>query len=143
MIRMLLANKKLIGYAGAALAAAVTLYQLHDHVYDSGYNAAVTDIKTEQNKLLEEQRSVYEKKIQAALDTITADNAAELERIKANQKTEYVTQEVIKYVDREIKVPVGCESLANDVVSVLSKATGIIIGTASPAESEDTGRTKN
>ena len=138
MIQWILANKKLLSYASGAITVAVILYQLHGYVYDNGYRAAMTQIQAEHNAALEQQRKEYEHKTQVALDTLSADHAAEVARLRAEFKTEVVTQEVIKYVTKTIEVPSGCDQLAADVVSVLDKATGIVIGAANgSAESSD------
>lgn len=130
MIQWLLANKKLLSYATGALTVAVSLYQFHGYVYDNGYRAATAEIQAQHNAALEQQRKDYERKTQVALDTLSADYAAEVARLRAEVKTEVVTQEVIKYVTKTIEVPSGCEQLAVDVVGMLDKATGIVISAA-------------
>lgn len=130
MIQWLLANKKLLSYATGAVTVAISLYQLHNYIYDNGYQAATAAIQAEHNAALEQQRKEYERKTQAALDTLSADHVAEVARLRAEVKTEVVTQEVIKYVTKTIEVPSGCEQLALDVVGVLDKATGIVISAA-------------
>lgn len=138
MIQWLLANKKLLSYATGAITVAVSLYQLHGYVYDNGYRAATAAIQAEHNAALERQRKEYERKTQFALDTLSADHAAEVARLRAEVEIEYVTQTVVEYVTKTIEVPSGCEQLANDVVGVLDKATGIVISASNrSAEGSD------
>lgn len=139
MMQWLLANKKILSYAAGAIAAAVSLYQLHDYIYRQGYNAATTEIQSRHNELIENQRKEYERKTQQAIDTLSADHAAEVERLRNEVKTEVITKEVIKYVTDTIEVPANCEPLAVNVVSVLNQATSIVSSaTNGSAKSADT-----
>lgn len=126
MLTWLTANKKILGYASGALALLVTLYQLHDYVYDSGYQSAVNDITAEHNKALEQARKGYEKEIEKSLSRLQADHQDELTRVRNEREIITKVETVTEYVDREIIVEAQCDKLASDVVSVLSKATSII-----------------
>lgn len=126
MIKWIIANKRVLGYAAGAITAAVSIYQLHDYIYKQGYNAAATEIQSKHNELIENQRKEYERKTQQAIDTLSADHAAEVERLRNEVKTEVITKEVIKYVTDTIEVPADCEPLAVNVVSVLNQATSIV-----------------
>lgn len=126
MLTLLLKYKKLIGYATAVLTLVVTLYQLHDYIYKSGYQAAVNEITAEHNKALESQRKEYEKKIEESLERIQADHAQELERVRNEREIITKVETVTEYVDREIIVEAQCDALANHVISVLKQATSIV-----------------
>lgn len=119
-------NSKMVGYVTGVLALIVTLYQLHDRVYQSGYDAAVTRITAEHNKALEKQRQQYEQEIEKSLARINADYAQELERVRNEREIVTKIETVIEYVDREIKVPGECDMLVSDIVGVLKQATDII-----------------
>lgn len=125
--------KKQLGYITAILTVAITLWQLGDMIYDRIYEKGRTDMRTElQQKLydqLEEMRIKYEKQTQIALNNLAADHADEIARIRSEQEIKVITQKVIEYVDREIKVPVGCESVADDVIWVLQQGVHTIRST--------------
>lgn len=89
---------------------------------NSVFNDGIEHCKNEARKAAVIQHKEYERKLkeQSAIDLKKA-----LETAKAQQKVIIQTQEVIRYVDREIKVPSGCDDLANDVISVLKQASDI------------------
>lgn len=125
-------------YFTGALALIISLYQIHDYIYETGFKAGQEKLIKEHNIEIEKQRKEYEQAVQKALNVISKDNSEELERIKNEAIIEYRTKEVIKYVDREIIVPSECTDLANDVVGVLSQATSIVINATGTTQSTDT-----
>lgn len=122
-------NSKIIGYVTGVLALIVTLYQLHDYVYESGYQAAVNEITAQHNKALAKQREQYEKQIEESLARISADHTQELERVRNEREIVTKVETVTEYVDREIKVPGECGLLAGDIISVFKQATDIVSAT--------------
>lgn len=133
---MLALFKKYWPHISGALAALVALYQLHGYVYQTGFNAGQQELISAHNKALEQQRKEYERKVQEALNTIAADNTAEIERLRSERQIEYITKEVVRNV--EITVPAECDQLAADVVSLLSQAASIVISATGAAKSTDT-----
>lgn len=125
ILAILWKHKKQLGYITVILTLAVSLWQLGDMIYDSIYEKGRTDMRTElQQKLydqLDEMRIQYEKQTQNALNNLAADHADEIARIRSEQEIKVITQKVIEYVDREIKVPIGCESVTDDVIWVLQQ----------------------
>lgn len=124
-------------HIAGGIAVIVSLYQVHNYIYQSGYTAAVTHIQAEHNKALELQRKEYERRTQEALVTIAADHDASIRRLKQEREVEYVTKEVIRYVTEEINVPSECDDLAVDIVGLLDQAASIVIITARSTESSN------
>lgn len=137
IISFLQSNKKLISYLLGLVGLLVTLYQLHDHIYDSGYQAAITDIKEDYNKKVEKKNKEYQEKVQKALNLQSKEYEQQIEDLKQKKQTKQKVKKVKEYVYEKVEVPVGCDDLANNVVGVLSKATGIVDGTYNES-SEDT-----
>lgn len=126
-------------YFTGALALIITLYQIHDYIYETGFKAGQEKLIKEHNIEIEKQRKEYEQAVQKALNIISRDYGEEIERLKNEAVVEYRTKEVIKYVDREIIVPSECTDLANDVVGMLSQATSIVINATGTTQSTNTG----
>lgn len=131
--------KKYWLYITGSLALIVSLYQIHDYVYDTGFKAGQEELIKIHNEEIEKQRKEYEKAVQEALNIISKDYDEEIERLKNEAIVEYRTKEVIKYVDREIVIPSECTDLANDVVRMLNQATSIVINATGTTQSTDTG----
>lgn len=133
ILAILWKHKKQLGYITVILTLVVTLWQLGGMIHDSIYEKGRTDMRTElQQKLydqLDEMRLKYEKQTQIALNNLAADHADEIARIRSEQEIKVITQKVIEYVDSEIKVPVGCESVADDVIWVLQQGVHTIRST--------------
>lgn len=125
----LLTHKKIIGQLAAVVGLLVALYQLYDYVYDSGYQAAVTEIKSQYNEKIEQAREEYQKKVQTALDTQAKQYEAELERARAEREIITKTETVTGYVDRIIEAPAECDPVIDDTIRMLKQATGIVNGT--------------
>jgi len=117
---------KYIPHITAVLALVAGLYQLHNYIYNQGRQAERALMQLELNNAMQAQQEIYRQKVQAALAAQASDHAAEIQRLAANQQTEVITQEIIRYVDRTIKVPAECTDLANDVVSLLQQTTAVI-----------------
>lgn len=127
----MITNKvKMITAVSGVLGVLLLGYQISDRIYQNGYNKAVSDIQTEHNKLLQAQRQQAEQKLAEALDVITQDHKDELNRVKSSQQVSIEIQKVKEYVYKEIEIPVGCNTLANNFVSLRSKATSIINSSA-------------
>lgn len=117
---------KFIPHITAVLALVAGLYQLHNYIYNQGRQAERALMQVELNNAMQAQQEIYRQQVQAALAAQASDHAAEIQRLAANQQTEVITQEIIRYVDRTIKVPAECTDLANDVVSLLQQTTAVI-----------------
>lgn len=125
MITFILKYKKIIGGLTALLTLLVLWNQVHDHIYKKGVLDERIRLQAEFNKAFEAQRKEYEIQLQNRLQTLSEDYEDQLRIERERVKIEYITKEVIEYVDREIEIPVGCDDLANNVVRVLQQATRI------------------
>lgn len=123
-------HKKQLGYITAALTLVITLWQFSEMLYDSIYERGREDMRTElqrkMNDQLDEMRLKYEEQTQNALNNLAADHADEIARIRSEQEVKVITQKVIEYVDRKVEVPIGCESVADDVIWVLQQGVHTI-----------------
>lgn len=117
---------KYIPHITAVLALVAGLYQLHNYIYNQGRQAERALMQAELNKAMQAQQEIYRQQVQSALAAQASDHAAEIQRLAANQQTEVITQEIIRYVDREIIVPAECDLLASNVVSLLQQTTAVI-----------------
>lgn len=87
--------------------------------YDKGVKDTIKDINDQAEKQIKEK----EDKNKVIKEE---DHKDEVASVKVITEIKYKTEKVIEYVDREIKVPVGCDKLATDVVYVLSETTSNI-----------------
>jgi hypothetical protein len=78
------------------------------------------------NAQFDAQRKEYEQLLQTRIQQVADDYSARLELEREKVRVEFITQEVVRYVDREIEVPAECTALADNVVSVLKQATEIV-----------------
>lgn len=125
MIANLLQYKKHIAAVAGIATLLVTLYQLHDSVYDSGYSAAVVELTAKHNQALEDARKQYEKEINDSISRMQIDHKEELQRVRNEREIITKVEKVTEYVDKEIIVEAQCDELAANVVSVLKQATDI------------------
>lgn len=128
MLKFILANKKMLGGVTAVLTAVILSYQVYNHIYERGRLDERIEMQARVNAQFEAQRREYERLLQERITQIADDYEAQLELEREKVRVEYRTQEVIRYVDREIVVPAECTDLANNVISVLQQATGIVTG---------------
>lgn len=106
-------------YITGGLALIAGLYGLYNHGYAEGRRAAIAEIQSAQTEQLT-------KDTDKALADIVADNDAAAERVRVEYVTNTEIKEVVRYVEKEIAVPAGCDELAANIVRVRSKATSII-----------------
>lgn len=111
--------QKYIGYITGGLALIAGLYGLYNHGYNEGARSAIAEIQAAQLDQLT-------KDTDKALVDIVADNDTAAERVRIEYVTNTEIKEVVRYVEKEIVVPVGCDELAANIVRVRSKATSII-----------------
>ena len=132
-LSLLWKNKKYIGYVSAILGVIIAIWQLSSMLYDSIYERGRADMRQELTQQMTdrigEMRKKYEEQTQKALDIMASDYEAEISRIKAEQEVIVKTEKVIEYVDREIEVPVECESTADDIIWVLQQGIHTIRST--------------
>lgn len=128
MLKFILANKKMLGGVTAVLTAVILSYQVYNHIYERGRLDERIEMQARVNAQFEAQRREYERLLQERITQIADDYEAQLELEREKVRVEYRTREVIRYVDREIVVPAECTDLANNVISVLQQATGIVTG---------------
>ena len=115
---------KLYAGAGVIIGAIIILYG--SVRYDAGYDAAIAEsAKIQRDALLQQAKDLRASYEQSIAD-LRADTNDSKQRQADNNETVKETVEVIKYVDREIKVPATCDDLVNNVISVRQQATGII-----------------
>ena len=124
-LKWLVSNQKYVAYGSAVVALLIALYQLHDHVYDSGYRAAEVDLVSKHNKALSEQREKYQADLDNRVAQLQADHNDEVERVRSERETITKVEKVIEYVDKEILVEAQCDDLAVSVVRMLKQATDI------------------
>ncbi|WP_333609338.1 hypothetical protein [Arsukibacterium sp.] len=128
---------KYLAYAAAAAAIITALYQAHSYIFEQGRITERAEIQRAYNAAMEKQQAKYRDLVQHALNAQAQDHASEIQRIAANQQTETITKEIIRYVDRKIIVPAECDQLAADVVSVLQQTSAAIRAANRTAESGD------
>lgn len=124
-------------YLLIALALTGAVAGAHSYVFEQGRKAERAELQEAYGKALTKQYDDYQQQVNHALVTQANDYADELARLSDNQQTEVITQEIIRYVEKEIIVPGECVSLAGDIVGVLQQTTGIIAAAARAAESAD------
>jgi hypothetical protein len=113
----------------AVVAALATAYNI-------GKSVAEGEAAQQRADALEQQRERLHKRYAENVATLQSDHTAALARARANTTTETEIREVIKYVDREIKVPGECTQLASDVVRVQHEASRIIREAARSADTQ-------
>ena len=129
---LILNNGKLIAGVTGVVGLLTALYQLHNHVYDRGYDAAKIHFVAEQNKALDAQREAHNKEVKDIISRIQQDHQDELNRVRSEREIITKVETVTKYVDKKIIVQAECELLASDVISVLKQATDIVSTSTSP-----------
>lgn len=124
-------------YLLIALSITGAIAGAHNYVFEQGRKAERAELQEAYTKALTQQYDDYQQQVNHALATQANDYADELTRLADNQQTEVITQEIIRYVEKEIIVPGECVSLAGDIVGVLQQTTGIIAAAARTTESAD------
>lgn len=97
--------------------------------FNKGVESERIRLQKEHVKILKAQRETMEKQFAETQLIYTEEAQQRLEREKSKVRTEYVTQEVIKYVDKEIYVEPACDALADHVVRVFEQATELVRST--------------
>lgn len=128
---------KLMKLAAVLVVVSVTLYQTYDSGYDNGYNAKTNEYQEAYNTALRKKTEEYTKAVVKARRIAESDAEARWKRQGTKREIKVVTEKVIEYVDREIKVPVGCSNLAKSINRLLIDSTDSITRIT---EAEDTNR---
>lgn len=119
VILKLFTNKKVASILGV-LVAVVGLYGTYSTTKDSWYKQGVKDTEIKYQAELIKERTKATEKLNTELaklrTELNAGFAAELERIKADTNTEVIVNEVIKYVEKEIPIPVECDSVPPEFI---------------------------
>lgn len=105
--------------------------------YSKGYSNKSDEYQKAYDKAVLEQRKIFAKKIAEAEALLISETKAEIERVKQNQKVKIKEVEVIKYVEREIKIPTNCTNLARNINRVLHDAASNVTEATGP-DTEDT-----
>lgn len=113
-------------------------------VYNHGYSAGKADKESEYQQAyidaVEQQRKEFNNKLKEAKEIAESDRKDVEVRTVIKQKIEYRTKEVIRYVDREIKVPGDCVNLASNITRVFIDTTSAVT-TSTRGEDGNTTRT--
>jgi L-lactate utilization protein LutC len=108
------------------------LYTTYQNIKDSWYQEGVlaTTISYERKMTEMQQEYITELKEKLADYRVTMNNnfTAELERVKAEQTVKIQIQEVLRYVDKEIEVPVACNNVPVKFSSLLNQAINSVNG---------------
>lgn len=103
----------------AILAAVATTYNV-------GKSVAEGECAEQREEALTAQRDRLVKQHAETVSNLQADHRDALTRAEGNTRTVTRVEKEIEYVTREIKVPVGCDKLADDIVRVQREAADII-----------------
>lgn len=111
---------------GAVLALLAFLAWYRQSVFNDGIEHCQNEYREATVAKYAEIQADYQRDMKKALKLQSDEFKVALETARSQKEVITKTNEVIKYVDREIKVPVGCDDLANSVISVFKQATDII-----------------
>lgn len=118
-------TRPLLGKLIGALSIALAAWGAYSSIYESGYQAAVS----EYNEGFAERAQEAVEKASAIhrvqLVKLKREHDAEVARLRAEQVIETKIETVTEYVDR-IEVKTECSGLAADVVGVLSEVTDAV-----------------
>lgn len=122
----LLKNYKGIASVVGLLVGLGALYGTYQNIKDNWYQQGVVDTQRAYEKEVLELHAQYTTKLETELANyriaMNENFAAELERAKAERIVEVEIQEVLKYVDREIEVPIACDTVPVKFSSLLNEA---------------------
>lgn len=130
MFKFLLLHKKVIGAVAIGGVFIASLWLLHNNIYQKGVQDERSRLLSLHNQQLVAQQEEYERRTQEAVELLLEENQIEIERLRQQQQTEIQIEEVVKYVEREVKVPVGCVELSIDIIWMLQQATRAVTDAA-------------
>jgi hypothetical protein len=132
----LLKNYKSIAGLLGILVGLGALYTTYNNMKDNWYEQGVTDTTRGYERKLIEMQTEYTAKLQETLANyrvaMNKNFAFELERVKAERVIEVQIQEVLKYVDKEIEVPIACDTVPTQFSSLLNQAINSVNGNSTP-----------
>jgi enoyl-[acyl-carrier-protein] reductase (NADH) len=133
LLFIIIKYKKYAAILVLVLAVASLGYHVHTTIFENGIQQCKSDNEEAVKIRIKEMQRQYQIDVVKALD-IQKNDLIDYQK-SSEKKAEIVTkiQKVTEYVDREIEVPVSCDKLSADVISVFVEATNIVRGTIEEA----------